>query len=743
MNEPNIRAAGQQARPSGFGLADVYFVLFRRKWLILTMTLLGLVGSVAYRIFYPPPYTSEARLMVRYVVDTKPSVGTGGNAPGDISNPGLGGQTVIASEIDVLTSSDLAEMAAMTVGPERILAKFGGGSNRLAAATIVANGLMVETPRKSTVVFVRYSHPDPAVAVTVLQRLVEAYLKKHVEIHRPLATFDEYLSQQTDQLRSRLSQTEDELRALKMKSGIIDAGDVMKSVGQRMMKVSADLLEASADYNQQRAMLAEVERLFPTSAPPATNAAPSTNQAQVPPEMVEDYRRLRQSLNEFQKKESEALIKFTEENPVVKNLRLQLEGTKQQVQKMEAEHPQLVDMGAGLVSNEQSGSRELSPANLRVRAASLAARMKTLEDEYTRIRSEATNLDSASAAILTLQRKRDIEATNYEYFLRSLEQARTEESLQQGRTANIGMAQSPSAPFRDSTKTSKTVAGIAVGGVGGGLALAFLLEMVLNQAIRRPKDVEDNFAMPLFMTIPRLKLQGGPNGANPKLLPGPEGEVAETESAPEPPQVPFEMQPYVEALRDRLSVHLEKFKHKPKLVAVAGLTAGAGTSTVATGLAAAMSEMGDGKVLLVDMNEEDSAHSFYRGKRVQSLASALEPGAAQTETGGGQNLFLATLTADGGKRSVLLPSRFANLVPKLVATDYDYIIFDMPPVTATSITPRLARLMDTTLLVVEAEKTQRDLLKGASALLQAHKADSAVVLNKRRQYVPSRLVQEI
>ena len=760
MSDVNNKANSQLARSASLGPADVYFVLFRRKWFILAMTLVGLVAAVGYLIENPPPYTSEARLMVRYVIDSKPNLGAGGNSSGDIQNAGAGagGQTVIASEIDVLTSSDLAEDAAKSVGPVRILAKHGGGSNQLAAARVVMDGLAVEAPKKSTVIFVRYSHPDPVMAVTVLKALVEAYLKKHVEIHRPLATFDDYLTQETDKLRSRLSQTEEELRALKMKSGILDAGDIMKSVGQRMMKVSADLLEASADYNQQRAMLAEVERIFPTSTSQSNNAASPTNQAQVAQEVVDQYKQLRLSLIEFQRKESEVLIRYTEENPVVKNVRQQIEGTKHQVKKMEAEHPQLLEVGAGLAANDQAGSRDLNPASLRVRAASVAARMKTLEEEYTRIRSEATNLDSASAVILTLQRKRDIEATNYEYFLRSLEMARTEESLTQGRTANIGIAQSPSAPYLDGKKTQKIVAGIAVGGFAGSLALSFLLELVLNQTIRRPKDIEDNFSIPLFMTIPHLKLAGSANGRSRKLLKGPEGETLEAEMEMEgevegemegeaplgsPAQVPREMQPYVEALRDRLSVHLEKFKHKPKLVAVAGLTAGAGTSTIATGLAAAMSEMGDGKVLLVDMNEASSAHSFYRGKHVQSLASALEQGVTQGETVGNQNLFLATLTADGGKRSVLLPSRFANLVPKLVATDYDYIIFDMPPVSATSITPRLARLMDTTLLVVEAEKTQSDLLKGASALLQAHKADSVAVLNKRRQYVPQRLVQEI
>ena len=53
-------------------------------------------------------------------------------------------------------------------------------------------------------------------------------------------------------------------------------------------------------------------------------------------------------------------------------------------------------------------------------------------------------------------------------------------------------------------------------------------------------------------------------------------------------------------------------------------------------------------------------------------------------------------------------------MPKLKASDYDYIIFDMPPVSQTSVTARLAGLMDMVLLVIESEKTDRDVVQQAS-----------------------------
>ena len=52
-------------------------------------------------------------------------------------------------------------------------------------------------------------------------------------------------------------------------------------------------------------------------------------------------------------------------------------------------------------------------------------------------------------------------------------------------------------------------------------------------------------------------------------------------------------------------------------------------------------------------------------------------------------------------------TRLNGVAPGLKASDYDYIIFDMPPGTQTSPTPRLARYMDLALLVLESEKTSQ------------------------------------
>jgi Mrp family chromosome partitioning ATPase len=181
--------------------------------------------------------------------------------------------------------------------------------------------------------------------------------------------------------------------------------------------------------------------------------------------------------------------------------------------------------------------------------------------------------------------------------------------------------------------------------------------------------------------------------------------------------------------------------HNPKLVAVTSCGNDAGVSTIAAGLAASLSETGDGNVLLINISgERGAAQQFYKGKPGCSLDEAL---AADKKHGAlvKANLYTTGQT-DGDTLPTNLPQKISALMPKLKASEYDYIIFDMPPVNQTSVTARLSGLMDMVLLVIESEKTNQDMVIRVNRLLAESKTKVSTVLNKTRNYIPARLHQE-
>jgi len=108
-----------------------------------------------------------------------------------------------------------------------------------------------------------------------------------------------------------------------------------------------------------------------------------------------------------------------------------------------------------------------------------------------------------------------------------------------------------------------------------------------------------------------------------------------------------------------------------------------------------------------------------------------------------ENLYVVSEGNSSDRLSRNLPQRFTRLIPKLKASDFDYIIFDMPAVNQLSITPRLAGFMDMVMMVVESEKTDREMVEGACAMLAESKAHVGIVLNKTKNYVPNALQQQL
>jgi Mrp family chromosome partitioning ATPase len=206
------------------------------------------------------------------------------------------------------------------------------------------------------------------------------------------------------------------------------------------------------------------------------------------------------------------------------------------------------------------------------------------------------------------------------------------------------------------------------------------------------------------------------------------------------------LQPYYEGLRDRVMTwfDVKGLVKKPKLVAVTSCDRGAGVSSIAAGLAATFSETGDGRVLLVDMNVgQGAAHSFYKGKPGCGLDEAVQ-GEKLEDAQVNDNLFVvAEAASNTDKLPSVLPRRFTSLVPKLKATDFDYIIFDMPAISPVSMTPRLSAYMDMVLLVVEAEKTPPQKVKQATDLLGQSKANVAAVFNKTKGHGPKWLTNTL
>lgn len=759
LAEPRFRTSVAPATgtPGTLGVDDVYYTLFRHKWKILICVLLGIAGGAGFYFLQKPIYQSSAKLFIRYVV----MEGKTGRPGGDdvvTKSPDARGETIIQSEQEILSSLDLATKVAQAVGPEKILARLGGGTEVNEAAIALQKGLTVGAPKFSSVITVGYKHPDPEIAQTVVRQLVDLYLKTHVEVHRSAGMVGEFLAQETDQLRSRLAQTEEELRKARAKAGVVSVEEAKKVFTDQIAALRQQVFAAQAERAAKEAVLRELtDRMkkrdtTPADAKTETAAAEPAVEAPLAPATIDEYRTVAERFEFLRRREQELLLSFTPENARVQANRSQLADAERRKRELEEKHPQLtrtvatpsapVTVGGRPTSLERLESLELEAAQL----SALDARIKVLTAQMDTLRGEATALDQLEGTIQQLLRKKELEESNYRRYAASLEQSRINEALGSGKVSNISLIQTPSPAFLDAQKTLKIAGGIVAAGIGLGLAWAFLIELLLDRSVRRPTDLERNVRAPLFLSIPkqraprRKRAKSGKTTVDAASNNGLDLVAAGSNGDP----VAEALAPYYETLRDRLIGYFESINltHKPKLVGLTSVGADSGVTTMAAGLARTLSETGDGNVLLVDLTPgQGSSQYFHRGKTGCGLEELLE---TRNESAQVQDrLFVVSEDSRGDKLSRILPSRFAKMVPQLKTGDFDYIIFDMPPVSQISITPRLAGYMDMVLLVVESEKNSRDNVQQANELLVRSNATVGTVLNKTTSYIPRWIQQEL
>src|SRR2546423_6004188 len=186
-----------EPEPSKINLTNILFAIFKWKRTILAFTLAGIVIAAAVYLFYPSTYESDARLLVRYVLERSgydPVDSISGTSPR--SGTGLTTDAVMAAEVSILTSWDLSVQVAEALGPNRVLPNAKAPSV-VAASAAINSGLSTTTSKGSNIIGVSYTNRKPEVTTQVLGELVTRYFTKHLEVHRSAGAFD-FVRQQSD-----------------------------------------------------------------------------------------------------------------------------------------------------------------------------------------------------------------------------------------------------------------------------------------------------------------------------------------------------------------------------------------------------------------------------------------------------------------------------------------------------------------------------------------------------------------
>lgn len=719
----------------------------------MLLSLLGLLaaGALAYKDSKEPSYETQAKLLVRYVVERSAA-----DPDAPVRSKGGGGSAVMDTELQILKSFDLALDTAARVGPARLLPEAPADAAAVGAAGKILGSLTAGIGNDSNVIQLSYRDTDPQRGVEVLSQLIQSYFARHLEIHRSSEAFNQ-VAVQTDQARNALRTTEDEINRLKSESGVLSIDATIQEFESRRQMVRETLMAAHAALAEQRAKVKALESSFIAAAgdkPAAPDEVPAPRAAEDSSRRdsavaVADYQDLSARLEMLRQSRNQLLLRRPAQDPAIASLDRQIAGVQSRRLDLVDRYPQLA-----AVVEAKEGSAPAAVTSIedeRALQAALEAKVTTIAEQAKAVEKEVAGLSALGFRLAGLERHRQMADEKFRYYQSSLEKARIDETLDPTKIPNISIVQNPSSPMRSiDAKTRKLILGIAASGIGAGLMLAFLIEWVVDRRVSRPTEIQSRLQLPLMMSIPFIRSKDGmakiignqsgiglmDDSAEPTFPPGlavrTHGKlmVAEKEHF---------ITPYACAIRDRIMFNFEinHVTHKPKLIALTGLSDGAGTSTIAAGVARAFAETSNRKVLLVDFNPAMSGLVFPEHP-AESLRRALDASKEERFRRCSQNLFfaIAATRGDGKGASFLAPATLHQMMPHIEASGFDYILFDMPPVGPTSPTLAMAGFMDKILLVLDADNTNRDGLRWGYAELQRGRADVSCIFNKAKSHAP-------
>ena len=745
----------QPEQSESLNVGDIYYVLFRQKWIILAFSVLGFVAAAVVCLIKPPLYESQAKLYIQYLI----GVNRNDNDPGNEASkytPDEGGYNIIQNEMELLTSLDVTQQVVSDIGADRILAAYGGGEDTNAAASVVLGNLVKdEVPKTTSSLRVAFQHPDKDVARDVLRSIIENYRRKSKEVH-DVEIPEELLTNDVEELRQEEAQVVRELGKAKQEAGVIyTLEDTKQNLSQQVQERTSELRDAQVELASIGGSAKEPEKGGATSNAPEV---PAKLTQEIPADVRMDYQASQEALHRAMEAFVQAKDAYPDGSVLLEKAHQLVVEKTQALNRIESDYPQIKNSGILTTTSTTPGSGD--PGDVVGQAVSanrLEMKVNALQGQLAELKADEKLLESKEPEITRLEQAVAFKAAQLKRYSERVQLASS--SSHQEFSGGIKIIEKPTPAVRRRSKTAKKLMmGALAGGVLAGLGLAFLIELVLDRSVKRPADIESKLRLPLFISIPDVNGNSHPKVAelpdknrvllsenNTTALVTANGTAGKGEAEEVGPWDPrHSLHRFYGGLRDRLIVNFEvrNLTHNPKLVGVTSCNKGAGVSTVAAGLAASLSETGDGNVLLVDMRGQDGgARQFYKGKPALGIDAALGTD-TRADAQVHEHLYAASEGAREGEIPAALSKRFATLMPKLKASDYDYIVFDMPPVSQTSMTARLSGLMDMVLLVIESEKSNRDSVKRATALLKESKAHVSTVLNKVHTYVPTKLHQE-
>ncbi|MGD0236687.1 MAG: GumC family protein [Syntrophorhabdales bacterium] len=472
-------------------LRDFLAILFKHKTKILVVFFSVVITVTVGSFLLSPTYEAKSSVLVKFGRENlyRPEVGDKG-AIISVGQPNQ--EEILNSEIEILTNRDLMDKVITTIGVEKLYPDLIGKTYRNGVTpkdvAIIQFGkkLSVEAVKKSNVINVSFQHKDPHLAAQVVNLLLDSFKEKHLQVYSdPKSSF---LEEQLGEYSQKLKTSEDTLQTFKQTQGVYSLDEQRNLLLKQRMELDTaykgtqnsiqELQEKSRSLKAQTRMIAEDGNTFAFS------------------EQGNILTSAKSKLLDLQLKEHELLIKYKEDSPPVKDVRKEIQMTKEFLAAQEKDVNSKVRTG-NLVYQDVEKERIKAEADLRAQEAKLAS----LGPQIARVDSELKNLDRQEKQFQDLKRETATNERNYQTYQEKWEDARISDDMNKKKMANISIIQAAAVPTEPvKPKKLLNIALSIVLGAVSALGAAFFSEY-LGHTYNTAQDVERRLGLPVLTSV--------------------------------------------------------------------------------------------------------------------------------------------------------------------------------------------------------------------------------------------------
>ncbi|WP_309686098.1 polysaccharide biosynthesis tyrosine autokinase [Stenotrophomonas sp. SORGH_AS_0321] len=326
----------------------------------------------------------------------------------------------------------------------------------------------------------------------------------------------------------------------------------------------------------------------------------------------------------------------------------------------------------------------------------LLTQLAGLESRKGGFQREVGRLPETQQELLRLTR--DLQVSN-ELYTALLNQAQQLDVARAGAVGNVRIVDAAVSDVANPIKPRRGLVVLIATVLGACLALGVVLvQRLLNPGIEDPADIEA-LGLPVYAAIP-LSV----SNALPKLRKGKHGTRVIADGRQHLLAVNSPADPTVEALRSlRTSLHFAMLEAKNNILTISGPRPGVGKTFVSTNLAAVIALAGQ-RVLVIDADMRKGTLHKILGVSHQKGLSDLLAGKLTAEeairpVSGLDNMhYMVRGEIPPNPAELLMHPRFVELLDS-VATQYDLVIVDTPPILAVTDAALVAAHAGSSLLV--------------------------------------------